>query len=109
MFNLTKEERQVFLFLFTIVLIGLGINFFLKAHTSPQLMEEFYKDFGKIDLNKADKTVLMSVKGIGEKLAGRIIDYRNAQNGFDELNQLKDVKGITERRYEKFKESFYIE
>ncbi len=109
MLNLTKEERQVFLFLFTIVLIGLGISFSLKTHFSGQLISSFSKDLGKIDLNKADKTTLMSVKGVGEKLAGRIIDYRNASSGFDELDELKQVKGITERKYEKIKDSFYIE
>jgi len=51
----------------------------------------------------------MSVSGVGEKLAGRIIDYRNAHNGFDELDRLKDIKGITGAKYEKLKESFYIE
>ena len=109
MLNLTKEERQTLLFLFTIILIGLGINFFLKSGSSPQLVEAFYKDLGKVDLNKADKSALMSVTGVGEKLAVRIIDYRNAHNGFDELDRLKDIKGITGARYEKLKESFYIE
>ncbi len=109
MLNLTKEERQVLLFLFTIIFIGLGISSFLRAGSLPQLTEAFYKNLGKVDLNKADKSALMSVTGIGEKLAGRIIDYRNISNGFDELDELKEIKGITERKYELIKDSFYID
>lgn len=109
MLNLTKEEKQVFLFLFTIVLIGLGISFSLKTHSSVQLISSFSTNLGKINLNNADKTALMSVKGVGEKLAGRIIDYRNTRNGFDELDELKEIKGITERKYEKIRDYFYIE
>ncbi len=108
MLNFTREERQVLLFLFTIVLIGLGISFSLKTKFFPQLIPSFSKNLGKVDLNKADKTALMSVKGIGEKLASRIIDYRNERDGFEELDELKDIKGITGRKYELIKDSFYI-
>lgn len=109
MLNLTKDERQAFLFLFMVVLIGLGASFSLKTHFSSQLISPFSKNLGKIDLNKADKDALMSVKGLGEKLAGRIIDYRSMRNGFDELYELKEVNGITERKFELIKDSFYIE
>lgn len=109
MFNFTKEERQACLFLFTILLIGLGVSFFFKTHYSGQLKPLFSKNLGKVNLNKADKDALMSVKGIGDKLAGRIIDYRNARNGFDELDGLKQIKGLTERKFEKIKDFFYIE
>lgn len=109
MLNLTQEERRVILFLFTVVLLGLGISFSLKTRFFPQLIPSFSKNLGKVDLNKADKTALMSVKGIGEKLASRIIDYRNISNGFAELDELKEIKGITERKYELIKGSFYID
>lgn len=109
MLNLTQEERRVLLFLFTVVSIGLGLSFSLKTRFFPQLIPAFSKNLGKVDLNKADKAALMSVKGIGEKLAGRIIAYRNISDGFAELDELKQIKGITERKYEQVKGSFYID
>lgn len=109
MFNLTKEENRALVFLFMMLLIGLGIDFSLKTHFCPRVIPSFSRNLDKIDLNKADKVALMSVKGIGEKMAGRIIDYRVTHNGFDELDRLKDIKGITESKYERIKESFYIE
>lgn len=109
MLNLTQEERRVILFLFTVVLFGLGISFSLKTRFLPQLIPSFSKNLGKVNLNKADKTALMSVKGIGEKLAGRIIDYRNISDGFEELDELREIKGITERKYELIKDAIYIE
>ncbi len=109
MLNLTQEERRVILFLFTVVSLGLGISFSLKTRFSLQLIPAFSNNIGKLDLNKADKTALMSVKGIGEKLASRIIAYRNISNGFAELDELKEIKGITEGKYELIKDAFYID
>ena len=108
MLNLTKQERQVILFLATLALVGVGINFFQKNHSRPKALYNLYQDMGKVDLNKADKDLLISVPGIGVKLAERIIDYRKQKAGFSTLEELKDIKGVSENKYEKLKESFYV-
>ena len=36
----------------------------------------------------------MSVSGLGEVMADRIITYRNENGGFSKLDDLKNVKGI---------------
>lgn len=49
----------------------------------------------KIDLNKADLSVLMgSFKGIGKKRAEAIIAYRDSHHGFKSLDELGEVKGF---------------
>ena len=49
---------------------------------------------GKINLNTAGKEELMSIKGLGEILAERILDYRERHGGFDSLEELMEVDGI---------------
>lgn len=54
----------------------------------------FIKKPVSFDLNKADTTVLMNIKGIGSKLSARIIKVRELYGGFYSTNQLREVFGI---------------
>lgn len=51
-----------------------------------------------VNLNTADEAALASLPGIGDTLAQRIIDYRNAHGPFTSVNQLDNVKGIGEKK-----------
>lgn len=64
---------------------------------------------GKIPLNSATKEQLMTVSGIGEVYAERIIDYRNEIGGYTDLAQLKNVKGIGEARYKSWAPYFSLD
>lgn len=104
MFELTPQERRVILFLATIALTGIGADFLLKRYTAPKSIAALSRDIGKINLNTADKELLMEIPGIGEKLAERIIEYRNKQKIFQSTEELKNIKGITGYKYEKMKD-----
>lgn len=56
--------------------------------------------FGAVDINTAGKKELMSLKGIGDKKAVAIIDYRKGKC-FKNVNALVDVKGIGPKFLEK--------
>lgn len=58
---------------------------------------------GKININTADIYTLMSLPGIGETYAQRIIDYRTANGPFEDISDIKNVEGIGEKRYETIK------
>ena len=108
MFGLTREERRVVLFLVTVMFLGVNINFFSKRFSSASTRDILTQDIGKVDLNSADKNSLMSIPGIGEKLAQRIIDYRSEHCGFVSVEQIKDIKGVTEKKFQKLKNSFLV-
>ncbi|MBZ9652075.1 helix-hairpin-helix domain-containing protein [Psychroflexus montanilacus] len=48
----------------------------------------------KKDLNSVTESDLIEVSGIGETLAGRILNYREKLGGFVDIIQLKDVYGL---------------
>ncbi len=60
----------------------------LKRIPSPKYNSVVLQSF---DLNKADTSVLQTVKGIGSKLSNRIVNYRASLGGFISPNQLYQI------------------
>lgn len=61
----------------------------------------------KININTCTKEELTSLPGIGEVLAGRILEYRE-QNPFNTIDDIKNVSGIGEKKFESIKELIRI-
>jgi competence protein ComEA len=56
-----------------------------------------------VNLNTASKEELVALPGIGPAKAQAILDYRKSHGAFKSVEELKDVKGIGAKRYEKLK------
>ncbi|NLM49949.1 MAG: DUF655 domain-containing protein [Clostridiaceae bacterium] len=63
---------------------------------------------GKININTAGKSELMKLKGIGEKTAQAIIDYRNQKGKFTSIEDIKKVKGIGDKKFEEIKDKITV-
>ena len=56
-----------------------------------------------LDLNRASAQDFERLPGIGPVLAGRIIQYRAAQGMFHDIEQLRQVKGIGPKKFERIR------
>lgn len=63
----------------------------------------------KININTASKELLMTLKGIGEVYAQRIIDYRESHSGFDSIEEIKNISGIGEKRFAAIKDRITVD
>ena len=58
----------------------------------------------KINLNKADEDNLQEIPGIGPSMAQKIILYRNENGDFKSIEDLKNVSGIGDKKFDSMKE-----
>ncbi len=109
MLSLTQQERQVILFLVILTLSGAGINFLAKRFSAVRSIACANPNLGKINVNTADKQTLKLIPGVGEKLAQRILDYRQENGKFLRPEDLSRIKGFYNRTLEKARDLIIIE
>ena len=61
-----------------------------------------------VNLNTATKEELVALPGIGPAKAQAILDYRAAHGAFKSIEEVKDVKGIGAKRFEKLKSELTV-
>ena len=62
----------------------------------------------KININTANLEELEQITGVGPVIAQRIIDYRNENGPFQQIEEIKNVKGIGDVTFEKMKDEITI-
>lgn len=62
----------------------------------------------KVNLNTATSEELQALSGIGPAMAQRIIDYREQNGGFKQIEDLQNVSGIGEARFAQLKDKVCV-
>jgi competence ComEA-like helix-hairpin-helix protein len=60
------------------------------------------------DLNTVNHEELVSIRGIGPALAGRILEERARRGFFTGIEDLLEIRGIGEKSYARLKERFIL-
>ena len=105
MFSFTKQERLVLYLLVLIVLFGSSLQVAFKKY--PSLSDivnliDSERIYDKVDINTASFEELVKIPYIGEYTAINIIRYRQEHGLFTARDQIKNVKGIRDKNYQKF-------
>ena len=62
----------------------------------------------KVNLNKATQTELETIPGIGPSTAMKILNYRKEKGKFKKIEELKEISGIGESKFNKMKDFIEI-
>ena len=122
MSTLTKTERYVIALLSIALIAGTGVRAYRRSqahadvHVVPcaasgggdRALEQSFRE-QRININTASREELMCLKGVGEKLAQRIIDHRTSHGPFTSPEGLKDVPGIGEKIFDDNRERMTVE
>lgn len=66
------------------------------------------KKNNKININTATQAELEEITGIGPSLAQKIIEYRESNGKFKDIEELKNVSGIGDKKFESMKSQITI-
>jgi competence ComEA-like helix-hairpin-helix protein len=119
-FDLTKQEKLILVFLILTFATGVGISAYKKSR--PRLKEvqlhqaanledadRFISEYNQVNINRFDIGRLTRLPGIGEVIAQRIVEYRKLHGPFKSKEELMQVKGIGARKFEQIKDSIVLE
>ena len=67
------------------------------------------KRYKPIDINQADTADFIALPGIGNKLAARIVNFRNKLGGFYAIDQIGETFGLADSIFQKIKSYLVLE
>ncbi len=86
-----------------VVIITDGQDYQVKTENEVELTQS------RVNLNTATKAELQELPGVGEVIAERIINYRNQAGFFSNKEEVKNIRGIGELRFEQLVDKIKVD
>lgn len=80
----------------------------IKNATTVDTKSESAFKVSNVNINTATQTELETLPGIGPSLALKIINYRKENGKFKSIEELKNVSGIGDNKYDEIKKYIYV-
>ena len=80
----------------------------IVEYIKEDIYVEEYEEGEYVNINTATKEQLMNLDGIGEKMAEKIIEYRE-KNEFEAIEDIMNVPGIGESKFSNIKDKIIVE
>jgi competence protein ComEA len=106
---LLKDGQKIIIPYKTYSETGEEINTNTYNYVSSAYSSSSVSTSAKININTADANMLQTLPGIGPVLSERIIEYRNQNGLFGVIDDIKDVSGIAEKKYEGIKDLICVQ
>lgn len=78
------------------------------ATSNTSIQNDIEKKTLRVNINTATSEELQKLPGIGEAMASRIITYRKENGKFSKIEDLKNVSGIGEAKFNNIKNYIYV-
>ena len=84
-------------------------QFVSRAKDETKFPGTYTSKYSVIDINTADTSALISLPGIGSKLALRIVTFREKLGGFYSIDQVGETYGLQDSIFQKIKQYLKLE
>lgn len=92
--------------------IGTECKEYITVQNGDSIIDEEYNlkkgENAMININKATLEELQTLQGIGEATAQKIIDYRKQNGEFKQIEDIKNVPGIGDAKFENIKNNICV-
>lgn len=79
-----------------------------SAKINQLFTETISNTLGKININTASIEELKTLSGIGQSTAEKIINYRNENSKFERIEDIKNVSGIGDAKFNSIKDKIVV-
>ena len=109
MLDFSRSDRYVILAFLILGLLFTAISYSKKISSRNNIrLINVNQRHATVNINRATPQQLERLHGVGPSLAQDIVSYREQMGGFKELEEIKNVKGIGKKKFEKLKDLIAI-